>query len=125
MALVSNDPIFWPTISFYREYSYFTVASFTIVVYDWEMTFGQEVLELIWRQRWSILIVLYLNLSYTGMLFTVIVILANLLTVSLTDAGCSTLHVVVDWVSFVINLMLGGIIIARLHVVENGRMRAR
>jgi hypothetical protein len=55
MALVSNDPSFWPTISFYREYSYFTglwsmgnklscsifdhgcstVASFTIVVYDW------------------------------------------------------------------------------------------
>jgi len=35
MTIVSNDPIWWPTISYFREASYFAVASFIVVLYDW------------------------------------------------------------------------------------------
>ncbi|KAG1900347.1 uncharacterized protein F5891DRAFT_312395 [Suillus fuscotomentosus] len=52
MAIVSDDPIWWPIVNSYRLGSYFVVAAFVAVIYDWALTFGQEV-ELIWRQRWS------------------------------------------------------------------------
>ncbi|KAG2351168.1 hypothetical protein BDR07DRAFT_1432987 [Suillus spraguei] len=39
---------------------YFEVAGFIVVTYDWALTFGQEV-ELVWRQRWSLMTVLYLG----------------------------------------------------------------
>jgi len=35
MTIVSNDPIYWPIISYFREWSYFTAASFIVVLYDW------------------------------------------------------------------------------------------
>ncbi|OAX37024.1 hypothetical protein K503DRAFT_801560 [Rhizopogon vinicolor AM-OR11-026] len=59
MTVVSNDPSWWPMIGFAREYTYFSVAVLVIVIYDWVLTFGQEV-ELIWRQRWSLMTVAYL-----------------------------------------------------------------
>ncbi|OJA15977.1 hypothetical protein AZE42_13761, partial [Rhizopogon vesiculosus] len=43
MPVVSNDPIWWPVIQSYRIFSYFEVASFIAVIYDWVLTFGQEV----------------------------------------------------------------------------------
>jgi hypothetical protein len=35
MTLVSNDPMYWPTISYFRQFSYFTVTSLIVVLYDW------------------------------------------------------------------------------------------
>jgi len=35
MTIVSNDPIYWPIISSFREWSYFAVSSFIVVLYDW------------------------------------------------------------------------------------------
>jgi hypothetical protein len=35
MTIVSNDPVNWPIISYFREWSYFDVASFIVVLYDW------------------------------------------------------------------------------------------
>ncbi|OJA13499.1 hypothetical protein AZE42_09389 [Rhizopogon vesiculosus] len=35
MTVISNDPSWWPMISFAREYSYFSAAALAIVVYDW------------------------------------------------------------------------------------------
>ncbi|KAG2069372.1 hypothetical protein BDR04DRAFT_1101665 [Suillus decipiens] len=45
--------------------SYWFVAAGVVVVYDWVLTFGQEI-ELIWRQRWSLMTVLYLVIRYIG-----------------------------------------------------------
>ncbi|OAX37266.1 hypothetical protein K503DRAFT_244416 [Rhizopogon vinicolor AM-OR11-026] len=60
MTVVSNDPIWWPVIDSYHVHSFSVVASFIIVSYDWALTFGAEV-ELIWRQRWSLVTSLYLS----------------------------------------------------------------
>ncbi|OJA14341.1 hypothetical protein AZE42_12310 [Rhizopogon vesiculosus] len=35
MTIVSNDPSWWPVIGYLRGISYFEVACFTAVVYDW------------------------------------------------------------------------------------------
>lgn len=70
MTLVSNDPSWWPSINFYRISSYYTVAAYLVLMYDWTLTFGQEV-ELIWRQRWSPMTVLYLIVRYGGMFYAV------------------------------------------------------
>ncbi|KAG2060284.1 hypothetical protein BDR06DRAFT_1002792 [Suillus hirtellus] len=67
MTLVSNDPNWWPLLDFYRIYSCFIVASSTVVIYDWVLTFGQE-FELVLRQRWSRMTVTYISVRYFGML---------------------------------------------------------
>ncbi|KAG1796234.1 uncharacterized protein HD556DRAFT_1360098 [Suillus plorans] len=72
MTLVSNDPSWWPVINANLISSYFQVAACAAVVYDWGLTFGQE-LELIWRQRWSLMTVLYLVARYLGIGFGVYV----------------------------------------------------
>lgn len=86
MTVVSNDPIMWPLIHSYRMLSYFVVAACTVVIYDWALTIGQE-FELIWRQRWSLMTVLYLALRLAGILFCVLGILSTNPSISLTDAG--------------------------------------
>ncbi|KAG2104643.1 uncharacterized protein F5147DRAFT_775465 [Suillus discolor] len=48
----------------------FAVVSGIVVVYDWVLTLGQEV-ELIWRQRWSLMTVLYLAIRYVGIPYSV------------------------------------------------------
>ncbi|KAG1779128.1 hypothetical protein EV702DRAFT_1090472 [Suillus placidus] len=72
MTVVSNDPMSWPLIDSYLLSSYFSVACFTVVVYDWALTFGQE-FELIWRQRWSHTTILYLSVRYAGIPYAVYV----------------------------------------------------
>ncbi|KAG2115774.1 uncharacterized protein F5147DRAFT_833936 [Suillus discolor] len=42
MTLISNDPSFWPQIALTRTVSYFAVAGFAAVVYDWVSTLEQE-----------------------------------------------------------------------------------
>ncbi|KAG1787068.1 uncharacterized protein HD556DRAFT_1503986 [Suillus plorans] len=107
MTIVSNDPTWWPSIDAYRFASYFAVAAFVGVMYDWALTFGQEV-ELIWRQRWSLMTFLYLSVRYLGILYAVLAVLSSVPTIPLTDT---------DWTSTLIFPMLWVIMITRLHAM--------
>jgi len=119
MTIVSDDPNYWPTINAYRVQSYFIVAAFVGVTYDWALTFGQEV-ELIWRQRWSLMTVLYLSVRYLGILSTVLDILDSVPTISLTDTECFIMYAVQDWMGVLAFAMLWVIIITRLHAMYQG-----
>ncbi|KAG2353182.1 hypothetical protein BDR07DRAFT_736164 [Suillus spraguei] len=116
MTVVSNDPAWWPSINAYRVLSYFTVATFVGVTYDWTLTFGQEV-ELIWRQRWSLMTVMYLGVRYLGILYAVLNMLTNVTTVSLTDTVSVIMYTVWDYIGVVVFAMLWVIIITRLHAM--------
>ncbi|KAG1795303.1 uncharacterized protein HD556DRAFT_377275 [Suillus plorans] len=84
MTVVLNDPTWWSAINAYSFASYFIVAACVVVAYDWALTFGQEV-ELIWRQRWSVMTVMYLGVRYLGILYVTVTTLASVPTISLTD----------------------------------------
>ncbi|KAG1730218.1 hypothetical protein EDD22DRAFT_928798 [Suillus occidentalis] len=71
MTFVSNDPSWWSYIYLDVFSSYWIVAAGVVVVYDWVLTVGQEI-ELIWRQRRSLMTVLYL-IRYIGIPFSVYV----------------------------------------------------
>lgn len=71
MAVVSNDPTWWSIISLALFFSYWTVAAGVVVIYDWVLTLGLEI-ELIWRQHWSLMTVLYLVTRYIGILYSVL-----------------------------------------------------
>ncbi|KAG2114338.1 uncharacterized protein F5147DRAFT_770324 [Suillus discolor] len=58
MTVVLNDPSLWPTINSNLVYSCCMVAAGVVVVYDWVLTLRQEI-ELIWRQPWSLMTMLY------------------------------------------------------------------
>ncbi|KAG2132876.1 uncharacterized protein EDB93DRAFT_1255097 [Suillus bovinus] len=99
----------------------FAVAVSAVAMYDWVLTFGQEVgnaiigvdillrtalkVELVWSQRWSLMTFLYLSVRYLGLLFAIIGIL------------CQVMHVALDYISMVGGVMLGVIMIARLHAM--------
>ncbi|KAG2126236.1 hypothetical protein DEU56DRAFT_983012 [Suillus clintonianus] len=104
MTLVSDDPSYWPLINSFRIDSYFIVAAFVAVTYDWVLTFGQEV-ELVWRQRWSLMAILYLSVRYLGVLFVIMNILSRIL------------YLVWNWTSVVAFPMLCVIMITRLHTM--------
>ncbi|KIK38383.1 hypothetical protein CY34DRAFT_395494 [Suillus luteus UH-Slu-Lm8-n1] len=106
MTFVSNDPSLWPFIDEQVFYSYWMVAAAAVVVYDWVLTLGQEI-ELIWRQRWSLMTVLYLVIRYIGIPHSVVNVLANMPVASLTDAVIMT-------------AMLDVIMIARLYAMYQG-----
>ncbi|KAG2111442.1 hypothetical protein DEU56DRAFT_920015 [Suillus clintonianus] len=107
MTLVSDDPSYWPFINAWRIGSYFVVGAGVIVVYDWvfpALTFGQEV-ELVWRQRWFLMTVLYLSVRYVGVLFVIMNILGRIL------------YLVQNWTNVVAFPMLCVIMITRLHAM--------
>ncbi|KAG2149108.1 uncharacterized protein EDB93DRAFT_1250037 [Suillus bovinus] len=107
MTIVSNDPTWWPTINAYRIQSYFIVAAFVGLAYDWALTFGQEV-ELVWRQRWSLMTVLYLLVRYLGMLYAALSMLSWIM------------YATHNWMGVVVFAMLWVIIITRLHAMYQG-----
>ncbi|KAG1739089.1 uncharacterized protein EDB91DRAFT_390571 [Suillus paluster] len=117
MTVVSNDPSWWPYIQSYDVSSYFAVAAFAGVVYDWVLTFGQEV-ELIWRQRWSMMTVLYLSVRYLGIVYIVIQIPIGLPTIPVTDAVSYAIYGALNWLSAIVNALLGVIMITRLHAMS-------
>ncbi|KAG0692487.1 hypothetical protein DFH29DRAFT_1073713 [Suillus ampliporus] len=97
------------------------------LIYDWVLTFGQEV-ELIWRQRWSLMTFLYLSVRYLGIVYAVVP------TIPLIDGGwvrfltgllvqyddchrCLIMYLTQDWMSIVVNAILDVIIITRLHAM--------
>ncbi|KAG1877386.1 hypothetical protein F4604DRAFT_618699 [Suillus subluteus] len=115
MTLVSNDPSWWPNINANINGSYFVAAS-AGVMYDWVLTFGQEV-ELIWRQRWSLMTFLYLGVRYAGIGYIVMYMLVDVPTISATDAVSLVTFDVYNWTNVVLEVMLGVIMIARLHAM--------
>lgn len=116
MTLVSDDPSWWSWVIAWHISSCFVVAASVAVTYDWALTFGQEV-ELVWRQRWSLMTFLYLSVRYLGILFAVLNILINVPTILLSDAGCWILYIAVNWMYVVVFPMLRVIMITRLHAM--------
>ncbi|KAG2359086.1 hypothetical protein BDR07DRAFT_237865 [Suillus spraguei] len=119
MTFVSNDPTWWPTINANIFSSYFGVAGFIVVTYDWVLTLGQEV-ELVWRQRWSPMTVLYLGVRYLGILSAALNVLNSIPTISLTDTVGFILYTVWNWIAVVVFGMLWVIIITRLYAMYQG-----
>ncbi|KAG1744096.1 uncharacterized protein EDB91DRAFT_1080901 [Suillus paluster] len=144
MTLVSNDPSWWPSIQWYHVSSYFSVAASVGLVYDWgeqgnikqrisdilmafpALTFGQEV-ELIWRQRWSLMTALYLSMRYLGIIYAVCCsnnpddrcTSAFSCRVQSNDChSCYIIYLALDWMDFIVNAILGVIMIARLHAMS-------
>ncbi|KAG2095450.1 uncharacterized protein F5147DRAFT_718328 [Suillus discolor] len=86
MTVVLNNPSWWPLIDWNMFFSYWIVAAGVVVVYDWVLTLGQEI-ELIWRQRWSLITLLYLVIRYTGIPISVAYVLQSMPLIPLTDAA--------------------------------------
>ncbi|KAG2035325.1 hypothetical protein BDR03DRAFT_1093229, partial [Suillus americanus] len=107
MTIVSNDPTWWSAINAYRFASYFVVAAFVALTYDWALTFAQEV-ELIWRQRLSLMSVLYLGVRYLGILFAGLSILDSVPTIPQTDTVSLIMYLVFNWTNAVVFAMLWG-----------------
>ncbi|KIK47974.1 hypothetical protein CY34DRAFT_8622 [Suillus luteus UH-Slu-Lm8-n1] len=131
MTFVSNDPSLWPYINAFRFFSYFVVASSVAVIYDWVLSFGQEV-DLIWSQRWSFMTFLYLSVRYIGIPYVTLSILLSLPTFSASDVlGTPSLYdfeqlvmnFALNWSSFIVNAMLGVIMIARLYAMHQKSKR--
>ncbi|KIK41802.1 hypothetical protein CY34DRAFT_185804 [Suillus luteus UH-Slu-Lm8-n1] len=119
MTFVSNDPSWRPYIDSQFLYSYWIVAAGVVVVYDWVLTIGQEI-DLIWRQRWSLMTMLYLVIRYIGIPYSVVNVLVNMPVVSLTDTVSNILYYAINWTNVVITAMLGVIMVARLHAMYQG-----
>ncbi|KAG2055314.1 hypothetical protein BDR06DRAFT_954074 [Suillus hirtellus] len=116
MTLVSNDSSWWPFINSYRIFSYFTVAASVGVIYDWVLTFGQEV-ELFWKGRRSLMTVLYLSIRYVGIGYVILKVLINVPTISITSSGCRIMYITLESTNEVVYVMLGVILIARLNAM--------
>ncbi|KAG1779002.1 hypothetical protein EV702DRAFT_114911 [Suillus placidus] len=122
MTVVSNDPSLWPIINSNIFYSYWTVAAGVVVVYDWVLSLGQEI-ELIWRQRWSLMTVLYLVIRYIGIPYSVINVLSFMPLFSLTDAVSNIMNYAINGTNVVVTALLGVVMIARLHAMyQKSRM---
>jgi preprotein translocase subunit SecG len=116
MNVIVIRPSSFPLARSYPLIYYFVVAGSVGIIYNWGLTFGKEI-ELIWRQRWSLMTFLYLSVRYAGIGFAVIIILLSVPTISMTDAGCLNMYNAYDWISVVIEPLLGVIMIARLHAM--------
>ncbi|KAG1798948.1 uncharacterized protein HD556DRAFT_1440009 [Suillus plorans] len=119
MTYVSNNPSWWPTINLRIYSSHWTVAAAAVVVYDSVLTFGQEI-ELIWRQRWSLMTVLYL-IVYTLYWNTIFCCPSSTkYDIGIADR-CSTItYYAINGTTVALTAMLGVIMIARLHVMYQG-----
>ncbi|KAG1812694.1 hypothetical protein EV424DRAFT_1542034 [Suillus variegatus] len=119
MTFISNDPSYWPYISFYIFTSYWQVVMVIVVVYDWVLTLGQEI-ELIWRQRWSLMTVLYLTVHtlYWNTVFCCYS--SGNYAIGIADSCSATMFYTENGTSMAVNAMLGVIMIARLHAMYQG-----
>ncbi|KAG2149122.1 uncharacterized protein EDB93DRAFT_362038 [Suillus bovinus] len=113
MTLASNILFFGPFIKASRIDSYFAVASAVGLIYDWALTFGQEV-ELIWKKRWSLMTAMYLSVRYVGLIYSIIRVL---LFIPVTTAVSPGGYLALDWMCVVTNAILGVIMIARLYAM--------
>ncbi|KAG2051448.1 hypothetical protein BDR06DRAFT_1022668 [Suillus hirtellus] len=97
----------------------FVVASSAGVIYDWALTFGQEI-ELVWRQQWSLMTLLYLSVRYFGIVFVVINIMYNAPTISMTDTVSLIVSIIQNWINVVATVIIGVIMVVRLRAVYRG-----
>ncbi|KAG1777836.1 hypothetical protein EV702DRAFT_225981 [Suillus placidus] len=111
---ISNDPSWWPFINSYQIFGYFTVAASVGVIYDWALTFGQEV-ELFWSQHWSLMTILYLSVRYVGLGYVVLKMMTNVPTISISDSVGRIMYDTLESTNEVVDVMLGVIMIARLY----------
>lgn len=88
------------------------------MVYDYVLTLGKEI-ELIWKQRWSLMTILYLSIRYVGLLNAVIFILSTP-SVSVSDVGCNIMLSARSWITVIVAAMLDAIMIARLYAMYHG-----
>ncbi|KAG1797244.1 hypothetical protein EV424DRAFT_1546676 [Suillus variegatus] len=112
MTYVSNDPSYWPQISENIVVNYWIVAAGIVVVYDWVLTLGQEI-ELIWKQRLSLITVLY---------FTVHTLYWNTVFCCLSSANYAIgiADRCIGGTNVALFAMFGVIMIARLHAMYQG-----
>jgi hypothetical protein len=110
-----NDPAWWPFIIWTHAYSNFAVASSVVVVYDWVLTFGQE-FELVWKQGWSFMNMLYISVRYVGILYAVINFLGNVPSPN-TNIGCNFFYFLQAWTPVAVNAMLGVIMMTRIYAM--------
>jgi hypothetical protein len=113
---MSYDPDWWPFLNQSRISSYLLVASSAVVVYDWVLTFGQEV-EQVWKRRWSLMTVLYICVRYIGVICCVTAMLWYLDFMPISNAGCTIIWFVLVWTNIVVNAMLGVIMMTRIHAM--------
>ncbi|OAX31142.1 hypothetical protein K503DRAFT_115461 [Rhizopogon vinicolor AM-OR11-026] len=115
MTIILNDPSWWSLIDIRRSYSYYIVEATTMVVYDWVLTIGKEV-DLIWRQRWSFMTLLYFSMRYIHS-----IILCHRdnggSPGSPTDRHGTIIFKICGWASVILNAMLEVIMIARLYAM--------
>lgn len=116
MSSVSDDPSWWTLVNSNRVYSYFIAASSVVVAYDWVLTFGHEV-ELVWRQRWSFTTALFLSVRYIGVLYAAVFVFSILPSASVANTGCEIINSALWCIGFVVNGMLGVIMITRLFAM--------
>ncbi|KAG2060870.1 hypothetical protein BDR06DRAFT_1002090 [Suillus hirtellus] len=102
---MSSDPGRWMLGNLNRDYTDYIAASSVVVAYDWALTFGQEV-DLVWRQRWSFMTALFLSLRYIGVLYAAVFVFCEIMNSALWCTG------------FVVNGMLGVIMITRLFAMH-------
>ncbi|KAG2141199.1 uncharacterized protein EDB93DRAFT_1105796 [Suillus bovinus] len=117
MTLVSNDPIWWPSINAARINSYFLVAGCAGLIYDCVLGFGHEV-ELVWRQRWSLMTVLYLSVRYLGIICAIALLSVNIPTIPTTH---SIMIVTGNWSDVAVTAILSVITVIRLHAMYQRR----
>ncbi|KAG2111374.1 hypothetical protein BD769DRAFT_68607 [Suillus cothurnatus] len=87
------------------------------------LTLGQEV-ELIWRQRWSLMTLLYLSVRYGGIGYVVMYMLDDIPTILMTDVVSLIIYDASNWMDVIANIMLGVIMIARLHAMYQRSRKA-
>lgn len=111
-----GSPSWLPLLDSIRVYSYFIAASSVVVAYDWALTFGQEV-EMVWRQRFSFTTVIFLSVRYIGILYAAVFVFSISPSASMTNTGCEIINSALWCVIFVVNGMLGVIMITRLFAM--------
>lgn len=116
MSSVSDDASWLALVDAYRVYGYFIAASSVVVLYDWALTFGQEI-DLVWRQRWSFTTTLLLIVRYIGLFYATVFVFSILPSDSVTNTGCEIINSVLLCAGFVVNGMLGVLMITRLFAM--------
>jgi len=110
-----NDPAWWPFLVWTRAYSNAAVVASVVVVYDWALTFGQE-FELVWKQRLSLINLLFISVRYVGILYAIISFLGNVPILN-TDLGCNFFYSFQTWTPVVVNAMLAVIMTTRIYAM--------
>ncbi|OAX38974.1 hypothetical protein K503DRAFT_856339 [Rhizopogon vinicolor AM-OR11-026] len=121
---VSNDPSWWPMISYLLPSSYFQVACLTAVIYDWALTFGQE-FELVWGQEVRVenMLISHLTIGSVTMLSpcsrSLVRPVDRCIPIRLTALlrRGTILYLVSNCIIVIANVMLSVIIIARLYAM--------